>query len=417
MFASLVSFMGGGTSEIGFNTVLGGASVISCVVVGVMAISLRNRCVKVNKSDFVRDVFFLLLVLLCLGVILVQKEIDLWGAIIFFSIYAVYVIVVYVLHIRSKNVGVVDLDLSSSHESGLSVPILISIEKGEFNHRIVVEESGLLELEETKRRLFCCGAFLSILELPLYLPRRLTIPVICEDKWSKVYAVASVTLAPLLLAAIGSHQIESPGNWGVVFYAVALVLGISFGVVAYLTTESSSPPKRFAFPWLGAGFVMSVTWSYITAQELVGLLVSLAYIFGVNPSILGLTVLAWGNSIGDLVTNMTMALNGGPEGVQIAFSGCYAGPIFNTLFGLGLSLIGYCWTKYPSAVTLPRDPYLLQTLAFLAAGLFWALLVLPRRDMRLDGVFGIGLLVIYIVSISLSLFQAFGSAQLLDLGV
>lgn len=422
VFSSLVSFMGGGTGEIGLSTVLGGASFVSCVVVGVLSISVRRRLVRVNKSDLFRDVFFFLLVLLCLTVILIQKEIDLWGALSFFSIYIAYVIVVYVLHIRSKNVGI-DSEIGSDlslQGSDLTIPILQRLEKGEINTE--EEEGAIDEVERVNRRWFClgsngyssasCGVFVSILEMPLYLPRRLTIPVVSEERWSKGYAVASVTLAPLLLSTLWSNQIENGKTLRLVICGGGLLIGITLGVVSYLTTEKSSPPKRCIFLWLAAGFLMSVTWSYIIAQELVGLLVSLAYIFGVNPSILGLTVLAWGNSIGDLVTNLTMALNGGEEGAQIAFSGCYAGPIFNMLFGLGLSLVWYCWSKYPSSVVLPMDPSLSHTMGFLAAALLWALLVLPKKDMRLEGVFGGGLLVIYIVSITWSVIQALGSSQL-----
>ncbi|KAL5539035.1 hypothetical protein UlMin_043695 [Ulmus minor] len=410
VFASIASFAGGEATEVGVSTIVGGASFVSCVVVGVISIAIRRRSIQVSKSDFVRDIFFLLLANLCLAVILLEKDISVWDAVTFSSIYIAYVIVVYVLHRHSNN---------SSPESDLTVPILEITEKGELK----TLEEGVVEDcygTELKKRCCClrsspfCVVLVSILEMPLYLPRRLTIPVICEERWSKGYAVVSVTLAPLLLSTLVNYQIGN-GAFSVsqlVIYGVGLVLGLVFGIAAFVTTESSCPPRKCLFPWLAAGFLMSVAWSYITAQELVGLLVSLAYIFGINPSILGFTVLAWGNSIGDLVTNLTMALNGGPEGAQIAFSGCYAGPIFNTLFGLGMSLLGYCWSNYPSSIVIAKDPYLLQTLGFLAAGLIWALMVLPRRDMRIDGVFGGGLLVIYSVCISLRVFQAFGDAQL-----
>ena len=48
--------------------------------------------VLVHKSAFIRDVCFLLLVLVFLLVILIQDEIDLWSAIGFSSMYVVYVI-------------------------------------------------------------------------------------------------------------------------------------------------------------------------------------------------------------------------------------------------------------------------------------------------------------------------------------
>lgn len=419
VFASLASFMGGGTCEIGLNTVLGGAFFVSCIVVGIISISLRRRRIRINKSDFIRDVCFFLLVIVCLIVVLIRDKIDAWVAIAFLAMYIVYVVLVYISHIRRRNGGEeTEGHANLSHGSDLTIPILQSMENEKLNQ---TEEGDMEERSEVevKKSCFClgsstyCRVLLCILEMPLCLPRKLTIPVVCEDKWSKKYAVASVTLGPLLLSNLWNHGIENETlDTNLLVYGVGLIFGLAFGVLAIVTTEKSSPPKKCLFPWLAAGFIMSIVWSYITAQELVGLLLSLGYILGVSPSLLGLTVLAWGNSLGDLMTNLTLALKGGPEGAQVAFSGCYAGPIFNILFGLGLSLISYSWSKFPSPIVIPKDPYLMQTLAFLAAGLLWALLVLPKRDMKLDGVLGGGLLVIYIVSLSFRLIQVLGSLHL-----
>lgn len=421
-FSSFVSFMGDGTSDVGLNTVIGGASFVTCVVVGIISISRSKRKVRVNKSAFIRDVCFLLLVIVFLLVILIQGEIDLWGAIGFSSMYVVYVIVVFVYtsHFHWKNGGEgSERDGNSSNGSDLTIPILGNLEKGEIEEEGDVEDGSEVEV---KKSCFClrqssfCGKLFRILEMPLYLPRRLTIPVICEEKWSKPYAVASVTLAPLLLSAVWYPYDEIGSfNSSLEVFGIGLLIGIAFGVLVFFTTENSSPPNKCIFLWLAGGFLMSVTWSYIIAHELVGLLVSLGYMCGINPSILGLTILAWGNSIGDLVTNLTMALNGGQEGTQVAISGCYAGPIFSTLFGLGLSLVGSSWSKYPSSIVIPKDPYLLETLGFLAAGLVWALVVLPIRGMRLDGVLGGGLLVVYIVSLCLRLIQTQWPLQLLHI--
>ncbi|KAM3690598.1 hypothetical protein ACJW31_09G131500 [Castanea mollissima] len=418
-FSSIVSFMGEGTSDVGLNTVLGGASFVTCVVVGIISISRGGRAVRVHKSAFIRDVCFLLLVIVFLLVILIQEEIDLWGAVGFSSMYVVYVVVVYTSHFHWKNGEESQRGWDSSNCSDLTIPILGKKScQEEINTTEKRAIEGCSEVEVKKSylcltRLAFCGTLLDILELPLYLPRRLTIPVVSEEKWSKPYAVASVTLAPLLLSALWSPQSENGTfNSSLVAYGIGLLIGIAFGVLVFVTTEKSIPPKKCICLWLSGGFLMSVAWSYIIAQELVGLLVSLGYMCGINPSILGLTILAWGNSIGDLVTNLSMALNGGPEGTQVAISGCYAGPIFSVLIGLGLSLVGSCWSNYPSSVVIPRDPYLLETLVLLAVGLLWALVVLPIRNMRLDRVLGGGLLVVYLVSLSLRLIQTQGSLQL-----
>ncbi|MCE3214771.1 sodium/calcium exchanger protein [Datura stramonium] len=198
--------------------------------------------------------------------------------------------------------------------------------------------------------------FLAALELPLYLPRRLTIPVVREESWSKPMATYSRNVAFLLCLL------------------------------------KSSPPKKCLLIWLLGGFLMSTTWTYILAQELVSLLVSFGYILGINPSILGLTVLAWGNSTGDLISNVTMALNGGKDGVQMAISACYAGPLFNTLIGLGVSIVLASWWEYPTSYVLPKDPFLCETLGFLMVGLLWALVILPKRNMQPDHSLGVGLL-------------------------
>mmetsp|Transcript_50394 Transcript_50394/g.56229 ORF Transcript_50394/g.56229 Transcript_50394/m.56229 type:complete len:123 (+) Transcript_50394:1940-2308(+) len=48
---------------------------------------------------------------------------------------------------------------------------------------------------------------------------------------------------------------------------------------------------------------------------------------------MGLTILAWGNSVGDLSANITMARKGL---ANMAMTACFAGPVFNILLGLGL---------------------------------------------------------------------------------
>ncbi|KAL0453368.1 UNVERIFIED_CONTAM: Cation/calcium exchanger 1 [Sesamum latifolium] len=258
--------------------------------------------------------------------------------------------------------------------------------------------------------------FFYVLELPLYLPRRLTIPDISEGKWSKPFAISSASLAPILLAALCSTQGESidiKANLGI--FLASIIVGTVLGTLTFVLTKHSGPPRKFQFPWLAGGFLMSIVWTYIIVEELVSLLVALGNILGISPSILGITVLAWGNSLGDLISNLAMALKGGADGAQVAVSGCYAGPLFNTLIGLGLSLVFAAWREYPNGYAIPGDIHdLYETIGFLMGGLLWALVILPKRNMEMDKSLGIGLLAIYLCFVFLRVIKGVGLLKLGD---
>ncbi|KAG2311725.1 hypothetical protein Bca4012_026199 [Brassica carinata] len=405
LFASLVSFMGEskGTYDVGLNTVVGGSSFVTCVVVGIISISLRSRRVRIERSAFIRDVCFFCAAIGSLALILVYGKINFWGALGFCSLYAVYVAFVYLSWRFGGEGGEFDLESVHKRES-LSEPIL---QRDDLDHERI--EDVVVNAEDDHQRHYL-KLVVWVITLPIYLPRTLTIPVVSEAKWSKPTAVTSVTLAPVLLSFLWNRKRSPTSVEAGIVYLTGCLVGIVLGLTALATTKNSNPPKKWLLPWLAGGFVMSMTWSYISAQELVALLTSLGYIFGVSPSILGLTVFAWGNSIGDLITNVTMALHDGDEGAQVAVSGCYAGPIFNTLFALGISLVGCAWEVYPTSIVIKTDPRLLESLGFLVVGLVWSFLVLFSNRMRLGGVMGVGLLVIYLASLSIRIVQTVGDS-------
>lgn len=414
-FASVVSFTRSNDGAVGLNSILGGAFFVSSAVLGIISFLVSANETAIDKASFIRDVIFFLFSLFILLVIISIGKISLLGSIFYVSIYFLYVCAVSATHFiygGDRTEGELGSSSDDLTESGVPLLGCVDDEKPNGSNKEVMEDQGEKHHQGFGNNSFdftYLSKFLHVLELPLCLPRRLTIPVVSEEGWSKPYAVISVTLAPVLFSALCNTQMENESSRSsLVSYLTAALIGIVLGNMACVTTKSTSPPRKCLFPWLAGGFSMSVTWTYIIAEELVSLLVAIGNVIGVSPSILGLTVLAWGNSLGDLIANGAMAKNGGADGAQIAVSGCYAGPMFNILMGLGLPLLLSAWSEYPESYVIPKDPSLFATLLFLVGGVLWALVILTKKNMKLDKSLGIGLLTIYLCFLFIRMVIAIG---------
>lgn len=81
---------------------------------------------------------------------------------------------------------------------------------------------------------------------------------------------------------------------------------------------------------------MSMFWIWFVSNILVDILKVLGVLFDIPESFLGMTLLAFGNSAPDLSVNCALARAGYGE---MGIAGSIAGPLFNVLIGLGVSLI------------------------------------------------------------------------------
>lgn len=454
VFASIASFVGSNTGEVGLNSVLGGAVFVTCVVVGIVSLCVADQRVQIDKKAFIRDIGFFLFTLMFLLLILIVGKVSVVAAVAFVSIYVFYAVFVAANEILRKHVQRLKLDavtpllplrvniFSQGNQDDDSIQSsLLDVESevvdGSQPSNSLPEwmwashvaiYSNQLKFQEHERHLwgwhddaieidqpwFSFWSLCSLLEFPLTIPRRLTIPLVEEETWSKTYAVSSAFFSPFLLAFIWNTQDDLGSQSKIIVYILGGLVGSTLSILAYMYTRPDHPPRKFMFPWVLGGFLMSIIWFYLIANELVALLVGFGVFLKVNPSILGLTVLAWGNSMGDLVSNIALALDGG-DGIQIALSGCYAGPMFNTLMGLGVSLLIGSWSGKPEPYNVPQDNSLYYTMGFLILGLLWALVILIRNDMRPNRILGTGLVAIYLVFLSVRLMGAMGIISMVGL--
>ncbi|SNX86521.1 uncharacterized protein MEPE_05230 [Melanopsichium pennsylvanicum] len=168
--------------------------------------------------------------------------------------------------------------------------------------------------------------------------------------------------------------------------------------------------STFAMMRCSMGFIVSVMWIMSIVDEVVSILQTVGIIVGLSDAILGLTVFAVGNSLGDLVANITIARLGHPV---MAISACFAGPMLNLLLGIGISgtwlLSGshnqgqWNHTTTPGVYPIDFNPTLLVSGLGLLLILIGTLIAVPMNNFELTRPIGVSLIAAYVLIMTLNL--------------
>ena len=140
---------------------------------------------------------------------------------------------------------------------------------------------------------------IQIFKAPIIFSINLTTPIVDEERplkgWNKpLNSLHCLTSPVFMIVALNFFSVMIAD----VFPLIVLfaIVGLVFAVVVFFHSKVDQPPFYMgAFGYLG--FFTTVMWIYITANEVVNLIYCFGLGLGISQSILGVTVLAWGNSI------------------------------------------------------------------------------------------------------------------------
>jgi sodium/potassium/calcium exchanger 6 len=229
-----------------------------------------------------------------------------------------------------------------------------------------------------------------------------------SDDWNRWLIIWQIFTAPFFIVLIvwANTHLDDP-HWLLRPSLISLTVSLVLLAFILVTTNPDKPPKWHPMLCF-LGFTVSISWISTIAGEVVGVLKALGVILNISDAILGLTIFAVGNSLGDLVADITVAKLGYPV---MALSACFGGPMLNILLGIGVSGMYMTITgaqeshhKHPNK-KMKFKPYVVEvdrTLVFsgvaLLVTLVGLLIVVPLRKWRMDRVVGWGLILLWIVA-------------------
>ncbi|XP_046351644.2 mitochondrial sodium/calcium exchanger protein-like isoform X9 [Haliotis rufescens] len=398
-----------GDAGMAVGALFGAGVFVTTVVAGVIAVVCPFDAMQ---RPFLRDVIFYLAAAFWTFYILWKKTITKFEALGFIGLYVFYVLVVVIgryIYQRERQRPEEQTIIVAPPTSALERSPLLehaqvenytlpkkSSSEGEDNSTFMefLEAVNPIDIENWPDKRFYSKGY-EIFKCPILLLLKLTIPVVdydCGDdnhNWNRHLNSLHCLTGPVfgvLATKVGFMKLGGVfPMWGLV-----MVVGAVLSLTVFCVTGNDNKPRFHAvFAYLG--FVVAVVWIYSVANEIVNILQTFGIVFNISNAILGLTFLAWGNSVGDLIADFAMARQGYP---RMGISACFGGPLFNMLLGIGIPFTIGTFKRggnYELRLTLVE----LILAGFLCLSLVSSLIIVPLSKFRMSRPYGIFLFILY----------------------
>ncbi|XP_065424349.1 mitochondrial sodium/calcium exchanger protein isoform X2 [Chrysemys picta bellii] len=393
VFSAVVAFSDPRTAGLAIGALFGAGVFVTTVVAGGIALL---KPFTVASRPFLRDAVFYMVAVFLTFTVLYFRRITLAGALN-----------------RASDPEDEDSLSSSVHSEEYEEEYRPLLPSAEGTLQILTKSVNPLDRRKWRRK-SCYWRFLKVFKMPVEFVMLLTVPVVDPDQedhnWKRPLNCLHLITSPLVCiltlksGAYGLYKIQGVFPvWG-----LGILIGAFLAAIVFCTTKNEEPPKYhcvFAF----LGFLASALWINAVATEVVNILRTLGVVFQLSNTVLGLTLLAWGNSIGDTFSDLTMARHGYP---RMAFSACFGGIIFNMLVGVGLGCL-LQMTSSQLAVKLELDGLLVWILAgALGLSLVFSFISVPAQCFQLGRGYGVCLLLYYLAFLTVALLTEFKVIQL-----
>ncbi|XP_074153226.1 mitochondrial sodium/calcium exchanger protein isoform X1 [Sminthopsis crassicaudata] len=426
IFSAMVAFSNPRTAGLAIGALFGAGVLVTTVVAGSIAII---RPFTAASRPFFRDIIFYMVVIFLTSTLVYMGKITLSWSLGYLGFYVFYVFTVVLSTWIYQRQSVAALNPSlpgplpalESEDGNSSVTNSYDyaddykpqFQGEESTARILTQAISPLDCQKWKRKPWYMK-LIKIFKMPAEFLLLLTVPLVELDKddhnWKRPLNCLHLFTSPVLCVMIlqsgvyGFYEIQ--GIFPI--WAVMMLVGTFLASVTFFATSNDRPP-RFHCIFAFLGFFVSALWINAAATEVVNVLSSLGIIFQLSNTILGLTLLAWGNSIGDVISDLTLARQGYP---RMAYSACFGGIIFNILVGVGLGCVVEI-TRNNMDVKLEPDGLLVWVLAgALGFSLLFSFILVPVQCFQLSKAYGFCLLFFYVTFFTVALLTEFGVIHL-----
>eukprot|EP01062_Namystynia_karyoxenos_P066072 TRINITY_DN60093_c0_g1_i1.p1 TRINITY_DN60093_c0_g1~~TRINITY_DN60093_c0_g1_i1.p1 ORF type:complete len:609 (+),score=138.12 TRINITY_DN60093_c0_g1_i1:63-1829(+) len=419
VFSDLAAVQNNDDFALALGELMGASMFLTTIVLGaVVLVATRDGGVcRVDPAPFVRDVSVFFVALLAVLFFSITKgSVSLAESFVVLAIYAVYVAVVVLVSRAQERKEALLLPTdhdpeevptssrSSSQWERARSPVssrasrVVALLKADSATSVPQSERDAgpacvgLDWEPEAGLL---GGALFAVQYPFSVMRWLSIPS-ADGEWDRrrrtLCAIAPVgAVCVVFLDFSGNWQDGSPadgfrqtvGSSSFPFVGIPLIAAALLGLVVWVSSNDEALPRWHLFLVVVA-FASTIAWLDLIGNECVAVIEVLGTITGITAtdaghSILGVTVLAWANSIGDLVADTAIARAGL---AHMGVAGVFGAPLLTCCLGLGLATVVAAGSDASHSVDSKLNPEIVTSYAFLACSLLGSMAVIVASKFR-----------------------------------